>query len=429
MTDFHSLLPTNRKPAMVAIEGASSGRIGTIPAPIEDMDDPLKVVLGAVPFLAWARTVGVWDDDWPDWKKRRAAERAIYLRQRGGTLTALKGWIDLLGAEVVDAILPPGGCFATRGQTREQRLAFLSRFAELRITFRRAPGPGDAGAFYASPFRPGEAPSFAGFDFAVPGTARQRYGRRATIVDGGVETEVLWALAGKIETEGEAIAVERITVPGRARASEPFVGAIIAGGGRSFAEPFETTSRILTLGPDRAPQVSPRSSLVERPANPLEVLAVTPERVSERAVTAERPMMVGGFPGDFAYMNTASNRYYDRFRLFDAERSPTRQTASYGTFAGHSWSQITPFTAELRVHFPGGAPATDARVGGIVGMYPAPSSGRLAKIANAVRAGKSARDKVFFTAQTMRLRTLQDGIPLDGSYRLGGLLNIARGSL
>ncbi|MGE1157087.1 hypothetical protein, partial [Pseudomonas kitaguniensis] len=110
--------------------------------------------------------------------------------------------------------------------------------------------------------------------------------------------------------------------------------------------------------------------------------------------------------GDFLYINTAAERYYDRFYLFDEDRVPISQTTSYGTFIGYSWTEISPFTAELRVHYPGTAAPRSAYVGGIVGMFPEPSSGRLARIATAVRAGKSARDKIFFTAQTKRSRSL-----------------------
>lgn len=428
MTELQTLLPTNRTKAMTAIEAATGGRIGEIPVPIADTDDPQRMVAGAVPFAAWGRSVGLWDDAWPEWKKRRAVARAVYLRQRGGTLPALEGWIEFLDAEVVDAVIPPGGCFATGGQTREQRLDYLSRFAELRITLRRSPGPGDAGTFYASPFRPSEAASFVGHSFAVPGTARQRYGRKATIVDGETEIEVIWSTAGKVEADGIVAPVERITVPGVARPSEPFAGSSFVGA--TYAEAFDTTSSILTLGLDRAPQTLGRFPLVYREADPLQVVSVTPERVSERAETAERPFFIGGaVDGDFAYMNTAADRYYDRFYIFDADRVPARQTASYGTFIGHSWTALTPFTAELRVHYPGEAPETDARIGGMVGMIPAPSSGRLNRLGDAVRAGKAARDKVYYTAQTKRTRTLQDGVPLDGSYRFGDLINIARGTI
>jgi hypothetical protein len=155
---------------------------------------------------------------------------------------------------------------------------------------------------------------------------------------------------------------------------------------------------------------------VDQQANSLEVVSVTPDRVSERAETAERPMMVGGYVGDFVYVNTASERYYDRFYLFDEDRVPLTQTSSYGTFIGYSWTEISPFSAELRVLYPGETSEQVAFMGGVIGMFPQPSSGRL------------ARDKTYFTAQTKRTRTLQDGIPLDGSYHLGDLIDIARGS-
>ena len=428
MNAFVSLQPINRTDLEVLLEEAGADRIAGIPVPIRDMDDPDKIPADALPFLAWARAVGVWDDNWPGWLKRKAIRNSVYLRQRTSTLEAYEGWLDLLGADVVDVIAPPGGCFATEGQTKEQKLAFLERFAQLRITLRRAPGPGDEGTFYAAPYRAGEVGSYAGANFAVPGTARQRYGRKAIIVDHGVETEVIWSTAGVVESDGGIVPVERITVPGEARGSEPFVGTVFVGGSRSFAEPFETTSRILTLGPDRSPQTSVRLPMVERQANPLEVVSVTPERVSERSETADQPMMTGGMVGDFIYMNTAPDRYYDRFYLFDEDRVPLTQTSSYGTFIGYSWTEITPFTAELRVHYPGETSERSAYAGAFVDMIPEPSSGRLERIATAVRAGKAARDKTYFTAQTKRTRTLQDGIPLDGSYHLGDLIDIARGS-
>lgn len=430
MTEFASILPAGRTPFEAAIEEAVGRRIEAVPVPIRDMDDPLRVVPDALPFIAWARSVGIWDDEWPEWLKRKAVNRAVYLRQRGGSLEAYEGWLDLLGAEIVDTVIPPIGSYATKGQTQAQRRAFLRRFAELRITLRRTPGPGDVGTFYASRRRPGEPGGFVGLNFAIAGTARLRYGRRATIVDQGVETEVLWSLAGRVEADNRVTPVERIVVPGKARPSEPFVGALFVGGPRSFAERFNTTSRILTLGPDRAPQTTGRYPLVSREANPLEVLSITPERVSERSETAARPMVAGGQIGSFAYPNTASERYYDRFYLFDPDRVPHRQTASYGTFVGYSRAEATPFRAELRISYPGQNPQRQARVGGVVGvgMFPRPSSGRLGRIANAVRASKSARDKVFFTAQTKRLQTLEDGIPLDGSFRFGNLITIARGS-
>lgn len=428
MTDFASLQPTNRDAFEVSAEEVGAARIDAIPNPIRDIDDPDKVPASALPFIAWARGTGVWDDAWPEWLKRKAVRNSIHLRQRTGTLAAYRGWLDLWGAEIVEVIAPPGGCFATEGQTEAEKRAYLERFAQLRITFRRSPGPGDEGSIYAATAHPGEPLGFVNHAFAVPGTSQQRYGRRATIIDGGNETRVIWSTAGAVLTDGVPITVERITVPGVARASEPFVNDIFAGAERSFAEAFETTSRILTLGLDRSPQAGLRMPLISRDATPLVLISTTPDRVAERAEWADRPVMVGGLTGDFVQQNTAEERYYDRFYLFDEARSSVEPTAGYGTFVGHSWTEITPFTAQIRVRYPGETAQAAAYVGHFVGMFPEPPSDRIDRIAAAVRAGKSARDKTFFTAHTRRIRTLEDGIPLDGAYSLGGLIDIARGS-
>lgn len=429
MTNAATILPTNRTGTEVALELAPGMRVEQMPVPVRDMDDPDRIVSDGVDFLAWGRSVRLWRDDWPEWKKRAAAKIAVYLRQRGGSLTALRGWISLLDAEIVDAVTPPAGCYATGGLTAEQRRAFLAQFAELRITLRRSPGPGDPGVGYASPRRPLFPNGYAGKQFARVGTARLRYGRKATIFDEGVSTEVLWSLAGIVEADNYTTPVERITIPSKARVTEPFVAKGFVGWKEhGFAEQLATTSKILTLGVDRVPQVNDRFSLYSG-VSQIDVVSIVPERVSERAETAKKPQIVGHKIGGFAYINTAAERYYDRFHLFDPARVSSYQSSAYGTFVGISRVEITPFRADLRVNFPGGSPEKATRVNGFVGGFIQPPSGRLNKIADAVRAGKAARDKIFFTAQTKRKRTIADGIPINGTYRFGDLITIARGSL
>jgi len=428
MTEFASLQPGNRGVAEVELERVGAGRISGIPNPIRSVGDPLETPASTLPFVAWERAVGVWDDEWPEWLKRKAAERSIYLRQRTGTLEAYEGWLDLLGATIVEVIAPPGGCFATAGRTEEDRKALLARFAQLRITFRRSPGPGDDGCFYALSGASGGVSSHIGHEFAVPGTAVRRRGRRATIVDGGTETEVSWAAEGLADASGQEIPIERIVIPGQARPGEPFVGRGFIGDGLTVAEDEGTTSRALVLGPDRSPVAAAETPLINRGQQYAAVVSIVPERVSERSETAERPVMIGGMVGDFVYPGDASERYYDRYYLYDESRITVDLSVGYGTFVGHSYAEITPFSAELRIDFPGQASGMSSYIGSFVGMIPEPSSGRLQKIGAAVRAGKSARDKISYTAQTKRIRLLQDGIPLDGTYSLGGYIEIARGA-
>lgn len=428
MNDFISVLPRNRTDLELTLEEAGSLRIEGTPIPLKDADDPLRIPLAALPFLAWERTTGVWDDTWPDWLKRRAVERSIYLRKRTGTLEAYDGWLDLLGADIVDYVAPPIGCFATEGQTKEQRAAYLARFAQLRITLRRSPGPGETGAFYATKFSGRDAYCFADEGFALESTAYLRYGRKATLWDQGIETEVIWGAAGRVEASNVVLPVERIIIPGLARPSEPFVDHMWVGGPNSYAEPHETTSKIFTLGTNRVPQLSERFPTLQAEADPLRVVSVTPDRVSEISFNNELSMFTGSMVDSFADINSASDRYYDRYYILDENRMPARQAANYGTFADYSYIDIEPFSAELRVNYPGTVPMNAAATEGFEGMFPFDSSGRLNRIADAVRAGKAARDKIYFTAQTKRIRTFEDGIPLDGSYRFGDLITIARGS-
>lgn len=430
MTEFASLQPNNRDAAEVELERAGTGRIAAIPNPIRDMDDAAAIPEVALPFLAWGRAAGLWDDTWPTWKKRRLAQEAVRLRQRGGTLPAIEGWLSFLDAEVVDRAVPPAGAFATRSQTPEERAEWLSRFAQLRIHTRFAPGPGDPGSFYAVSGPTGSKPaSFVGHSIAVVSSSRLRYGRRAVIWDHGDETEVIWSTTAITDAAGVAIPVDRVVVPGQPRAGEAFVGRVFAtasgSAGAAFAEPLQTTSRILTLDAGELGWTAGNAVLSSGSA--LHLQSTLPERVSERGETSRRVMFVGGFVGSYVGRDTSLDRYYERYYLFDASRSPARETTAYGTFVGYTRVGIEPFTARIRVRMQQTASRHLAHVGGFVGSFAAQPSNRLTRIAEAVRAGKAGRDRISITAQTMRTRRLSDGIPLDGSYRVGDLITIPTG--
>ena len=132
------LLPPNAPPLMRVLAGAAAG-IQDIPVPTHLVRRPYEVPAAFLPHLAWEVSLDVWFDDWPEWRKRRATAKSIELHRLKGTLAGIKGWLDLLGAELVEAVIPPEGCFATRGRTIAEKQAFAGNFAQLRLyPFRKA---------------------------------------------------------------------------------------------------------------------------------------------------------------------------------------------------------------------------------------------------------------------------------------------------
>lgn len=413
------LLPDNASPLEKTFAAAGQ-RIQQIPVPIDLLKRPFEVPLAFLPHLAWEMSVDFWKTDWPEWRKRRIVANSVALHRIKGTLPALKLAASLIGGEVVEAVIPPQKAFALAPRTPEQKRAYLARFAQLRVYLFQIKGEGEHRATYAG-YR------CVGRGFARPSTARQRYGRKASIVDGSSETFCSWSTLAGVNVTDTAIAVERIVVPAPRRRSEAIVGRMFAGGRSSFAQPLKTESRILTLGVDRTPVLTQNLPLVSSDrSNQLAVVSLKPERVYGRAPAQSRTSFVGKSARRFVAPNSAALRIYDRFYLFDPVRVDQTRRISAGTFVGRTRVAFDAYRAEIRVSFPGTRTRKQwSKVGGFVGGFATQAAGRMHEVGQALRAASALRDKVLFTTKCHRPRALADGIPLDGSYSFGDLIAIA----
>lgn len=414
------LLPLMASTALDQTFAASGQRIQQIPVPIDLLKRPYEVPLPFLPYLGWEVSVDFWNPNWPDWRKRRIVANSIHLHRIKGTLPALKLAASLIGGEVVEAVIPPQKAFAIQPRTPEQKRAYLARFAQLRVYLFQIKGEGEHRASYAG-FR------CAGRGFARPSTARQRYGRKASIVDGASETFCSWAALAGVNATDTAIAVERIVVPAPRRRSEAIVGRMFVGGRSSFAQPLHTESRILTLGVDRTPVLTQSLPLVSSDrSDQLAVVSLKPERVYGRAPAQNRTAFVGRSARRFVAPNSAALRIYDRFYLFDPARVDQTRRISAGTFVGRTRVAFDPYRAEIRVAFPGSRARKQwSKVRGFVGGFATQPVGRMHEVGQALRAASALRDKVLFTTKCHRPRAIADGIALDGSYSFGDLIAIA----
>lgn len=94
-----SLLPPNATPLERAMESILNERIGAVPVPLRDLWNSESCPSALLPYLAWACSVDVWDNDWEDATKRRVIASSFIVHRQKGTVGAVKTALDALGFE------------------------------------------------------------------------------------------------------------------------------------------------------------------------------------------------------------------------------------------------------------------------------------------------------------------------------------------
>lgn len=408
------LLPPNATPLERVFAASGGRRIGGVPVPIDLLKRPFEVPAAFLPHLAWEVSLDVWDEDWPEWRKRRAVARSIYLHRLKGTLPGFEGWLDLIGAKLQSYVIPPIGGFVSPDRTEEEKRAFVQQFAELRIYTQSDYGTADADLYVGD--------GFVDVDFATVSTAKDRYGRRAYVVDHGQTRQVptlpvTWAGADAILED-----LIGVVIPGEDDGGFFLADAFI---GEGYVTEAKITSKLLSIAANRSfLPISPRPVLLGE-SEPFTLINVMPERVATKGTIGPDVMHTDdGYIGDFLGDKDAHLRIYDRFYLYDPDRVIGGPGSDGGLFVDHTRLEIPPFYAELRVAFPGSAPVPsfmleDAFIdeGTLL-----PVEGLMDRVAAVLRAAKSHRDDIWFTTQTSRPIGFDDAPPFDGSIQFDSLI-------
>ena len=90
-----SLLPANASRLERALEGAGHR---DVPAPIARLWRPETCPGAALPWLAWALSVDVWDGQWPERVRRENIADAVRLHRHKGTRWAIERVLERIGA-------------------------------------------------------------------------------------------------------------------------------------------------------------------------------------------------------------------------------------------------------------------------------------------------------------------------------------------
>jgi phage tail P2-like protein len=148
---------------------------------IIDVWDPYAISFQNLPYLAWAMGALLWEKDWKEDTKREWTARQWEWKALRGTEAGIAMALDFMGRdfvgtggyELVQALTPPAGFYASPNLTKEQHDAWIRMMPQIRIKFAVGRGYG-SDEFFAAPAEGWEnlLPDDEGFEplplFAAP---------------------------------------------------------------------------------------------------------------------------------------------------------------------------------------------------------------------------------------------------------------------
>lgn len=406
MTDI--LIPRNRTPFETAVETVNAERFPLPTGLVKAVWSPDNCPADLLPYLAWQLSVDLWDDAWPEVKKREVCRNALTLHRLKTTPAGIKAHVALTGAKVRRIIRPPAKGFLRGVMDEEARLAWLDTLPQVRIypfatketakTRMFANGRGVRKQFHnARPARlsiigigadgeplGGQEPAAVTSDaplrvrsFLRASRGKSIYGRRATFYDRGVETEV--TLSGD-----DSNIVERVMLRREARRRQ-WHGIAFAGQGyltASNAEPNVVSIRAAADG---------QTFAVTRGMEPVDV---RPKRIAQKRAAPDARSFSGRHrAGRFLLSSHAPMLIYDRVALNDPDRLGARRKVR--TWHGRGRFGIAPYTAEIKIEVPMKRNRrTSGRWHG-VGFRKAADMTPLHRATEAARVSKAFRDTVL----------------------------------
>lgn len=330
MTDVATILPTNATDLELAAEQVVA-RVGGVPVPIREALHPDTAPPHVLPFIAWERSVDIWDRDWPLDKKRKATRRSISMHRLKGTLAGIRAHLDLEDVPVVDAIVPPQKIFSGASLTRAEREAWLATLPQVRVWRFNERGSAKNAVFMGGKlYRP-----HVRTRFFVPSTAAHRLRRRARYVVNGIETDIALTEFGSYF---------RLHLPGNMR-RKAYSGSTF--GQRRFYAPSTAFERVVTIAPVT---LTPWRSVIGPRLTPV---TSEPETVAERG-QAGFAVFTDHLPrGRFFVPSTARYRLFERYAVTTGGRSTLRKRRPAVQFMGVGRYGIAPHHAELKIEVRG----------------------------------------------------------------------------
>lgn len=413
MADPISLLPEeNATPAMRAQSLTSAERR---PIPVDllaTLWDPSRAPVARLPSLAADLSVDLWDEEWPEVKKRAVVAQSPELHRLKGTLEGIRRHMAIEDGVLVEALAPPQHFFISPDLTKEQWQGWLNRLPQIRIYLAAFEGEAGAALFFED--------GFYDADFLEANDGRALYGRFGTYYRNGVETPIRTIDRFSTSIERLAVDIERYEVPGSA--PDALCLDVDAWDSSRYFNAEAVLPQTYTVRHDRT-YLDTVSDIRATTAEPsLDPIDVRSQRVSAVGVAGPAIMLNGDFwdAGSFYLPDEGARLLHDRLYLHDRDvLAPLTDAVSFFDVSRFS---IAPFTAELLVKAP--APlAADSLIFDVTHFDDAflitPDHTALDRVMDAVVVSKAHRDSVSISFAVTRPRTFADGIPLDGSFSFG----------
>lgn len=451
ITTYPDLLPPNAYAFERALSGPT-GRITAIPTPLRDLWRWDTCPLELLPWLAWAMSVDIWSDTWPEERKRAIIRESFELHRRKGTLYAIERYLSYADAPLKRAIVPPDKAFAGMAMTPAERDAWLGRFPQIRVFRFRNRGVATKGAFTTSGSRLSKLflsdSSGAGAFFPFQTSAPERIGRRAYLWDKGThflasqqETALRWLERTRVDVQETVYDHEQVLIPG-SKVQALFPGQVAGNfdkkSGRLFPIASTARTRIVTLSIGRS-QSTAADVLAQKTVAPsLAPIKAFPDVVAERGMSYRGMQMfcghrgrfldpqtkqrnvVKGFVGGFLPETSSADRLYERLHLHDPARQPEGRPRAI--YAGHFRLGMPKFHAELSVSIIGRR-SSYAFGRFVFGHLSKADPGPLNLARMAVERSKAKRDKVLLRTALHHTISTRDRITSNSGFRSGGLIS------
>jgi phage tail P2-like protein len=430
-----TLLPPNSTPIELALEQTSAARRPLPAHLVSDVWSPDACPAHLLGFLAWGLSIDLWDEKWPEAKKRQVCRKALELHQLKTTIAGIKAHVELVDAQVLKAVRPPARAHLQSSMTAAGRAAWLDSLPQVRIYpfFRRAfhrprhafLSAGARRQFLGSANPPVELGVLDGSSglplggrssngtindsarvFLLGSRGFDLYRRRATYFDNGVEVPATLSIAADGVTERVAIR--------RLKGRRPFVGAMHLKGSHLLKSEADQSLLSLQLADD-----APLKPVIGG-AKPV---SVRPQRIARRRTAPIGQAFLGRWRlgsnrSGHLSRSFAPNLIYDRIAFAVPGRLGQRLKAS--AFVGHFRLGVRPFTAELTIKVPMRRPARAFRGQLGRGFLWAADMTPLTRALEAVRVSKALRDTVLVKTTTTRLAAFDSSLRF-GEFNFGSM--------
>nr|WP_275588909.1 phage tail protein I [Croceicoccus hydrothermalis] len=126
-------MPPNAGGFERAFEDATAARAALPVHLVRDVMDPDRCPADYLGFLAWHYSIDLWDDEWPEAKKRNVCRNALALHRGKTTLAGIRAHLDLVDVKLVRAIRPPARGFLRGAMSDAQRQAWRDDLPQIRL--------------------------------------------------------------------------------------------------------------------------------------------------------------------------------------------------------------------------------------------------------------------------------------------------------